>query len=136
MQGIFLISGIKFIFAVVSFYSANDPFIPYLQISYECIVQWGQGKIVGHKKDSSSVQVEHVYDILQDKKQSSTYLPVAADFLPPENEVWGKVIFSQASVIPSVHRGGSASGEGGLPPGNGGLPPAGSASRERSETEQ
>ena len=81
-------------------------------------------------KDSSSVQVEHVYDILQDKKQSSTYLPVAADFLPPVNEVWGKVIFSQASVIPSVQgeagrlasqhdhgshsQGGSASSRGGV----------------------
>ena len=25
--------------------------------------------------------------------------------LPPANEVWGKVMFSRASVIPSVHRG-------------------------------
>ena len=27
--------------------------------------------------------------------------------LPPANEVWGKVILSQASVIPSVHREGA-----------------------------
>ena len=26
-------------------------------------------------------------------------------YLPPGNEVWGKVIFSQACVIPSVHKG-------------------------------
>ena len=29
------------------------------------------------------------------------------DFLPPANEVWGKVIFSQACVKNSVHRGGA-----------------------------
>ena len=27
-------------------------------------------------------------------------------FVPPANEVWGKVIFSQACVIPSIHKGG------------------------------
>ena len=30
--------------------------------------------------------------------------------LPPANEVWGKVIFSKASVKNSVHRGGASSG--------------------------
>ena len=29
----------------------------------------------------------------------------ATNLLSPANEVWGKVIFSQASVIPSVHKG-------------------------------
>ena len=31
---------------------------------------------------------------------------VVASFLPPANELWGKVIFSQACVKNSVHRGG------------------------------
>ena len=30
-------------------------------------------------------------------------------FLPPANEIWGKVIFSEASVSDSVHRGGGES---------------------------
>ena len=37
----------------------------------------------------------------------ASYLPKR--ILPPANDVWGKVIFSQACVIPSVHK-----GEGGL----------------------
>ena len=53
-------------------------------------MQFGQGKIVGHKKDSSSVQVEHVYDILQDKNQSSTYLPVVADFFTARKRSLGQ----------------------------------------------
>ena len=39
------------------------------------------------------------------------------NFLPPANEVWGKVIFSEACVKNSVHRGG-----GGLVPGGGWVP--------------
>ena len=72
-------------------------------------------------------------------KTSGTYWNISTfqdTFLPPINEVWGKVIFSQAYVIPSVHKGvciqgvGSASrgvcilvGGGGLHPG--GLHPGG-----------
>ena len=37
-------------------------------------------------------------------------------FLPPENEVWDKVIFSVACVKNSVHGGGSASVHAGIPP--------------------
>ena len=40
----------------------------------------------------------------------------ASTFLPPGNEVWGKVIFSVACVKNSVHRGGSASVHAGIPP--------------------
>ena len=36
--------------------------------------------------------------------------------LPPENEVWGKVIFSEACVKNSVHGEGSASVRAGIPP--------------------
>ena len=45
-----------------------------------------------------------------------------AFLLPSANEVWGKVIFSQACVIPSVHRGGGV----GFPPctGKGGWLPS------------
>ena len=55
--------------------------------------------------------------------------------LPPGNEVWGKVMFSQASVIPSARKGWLPSihhrshDQGGLHPGGGGMPPGGSASR-------
>ena len=37
-------------------------------------------------------------------------------YLPPANEVWGKVIFSEVCVKNSVHRGGSASVHAGIPP--------------------
>ena len=44
--------------------------------------------------------------------------------LPPANEVWGKVIFSEACVKNSVHRGrGSASVHAGIPPGTRHTPP-------------
>ena len=33
------------------------------------------------------------------------------EYLPPANEAWGKVIFSQACVKNSVHRGGSGPGK-------------------------
>ena len=39
-----------------------------------------------------------------------------SEFLPPANEVWGKVIFSQACVKNSVHKGGAWS-QGGSAPG-------------------
>ena len=45
---------------------------------------------------SVSVQYEHLHIILY------YYKP----FLPPANEVWGKVIFSEACVKNSVHGGG------------------------------
>ena len=48
----------------------------------------------------------------------SILLIVIASWLPPTNEVWGKVIFSVACVKNSVHRevGGSASVHAGIPP--------------------
>ena len=42
-------------------------------------------------------------------KNKCSILSPKKEFLPPANEVWGRVIFSQACVIPSVHK-----GEGGL----------------------
>ena len=45
----------------------------------------------------------------------SIWQPSVANFLPPANEVWGKVIFSQACVKNSVHGGGGGSGPGGVP---------------------
>ena len=43
-------------------------------------------------------------------------LPLDPPLLPPANEVWGKVIFSQACVKNSVHGGRSASLHAGIPP--------------------
>ena len=51
-------------------------------------------------------------NMVQNKKPS---------FLPPANEVWGKVIFSEACVKNSVHKGRSASVHVWIPP----LPPPG-----------
>ena len=44
-------------------------------------------------------------------------------FLSPANEVWGKVIFSEACVKNSVHREGSASVHAGIPPRTSQAPP-------------
>ena len=55
-----------------------------------------------------------------------TYFHTLPHFLPPENEVWGKVIFSQAYINPSVHKGWGVPMGGGLHPGGlhtGGLHP-------------
>ena len=41
---------------------------------------------------------------------------ITKSFLPPANEVWGKVIFLEACVKNSVYRGGSASVHAGIPP--------------------
>ena len=48
----------------------------------------------------------------KDKKTNNTSYPCldAFSLLPPANEVWGKVIFSEACVKNSIHRGG-----GGIP---------------------
>ena len=47
-----------------------------------------------------------------------THKEIQPDLLPPADEVWGKVIFSQACVKNSVHRG--RAGLGGVPgPGRG-----------------
>ena len=46
-------------------------------------------------------------------------------FLPPANEVWGKVIFSEACVKNSVHEGEGVPGPGGRVPGPGGSAPRG-----------
>ena len=52
---------------------------------------------------------------LQVNKQESMSL-VDCEFLPPANEIWGKVIFSVACVKNSVHGGGgSASVHAGIP---------------------
>ena len=58
-------------------------------------------------------------ELLEQPKQlkecsPETVLGIFSDQLPPANEVWGKVIFSEASVKNSVHRGvGGESGPGG-----------------------
>ena len=49
-------------------------------------------------------------ELLEQPKQlkecsPETVLGIFSDQLPPANEVWGKVIFSEASVKNSVHRG-------------------------------
>ena len=51
-------------------------------------------------------------------------------FSPPTNKVWDKVIFSEACVKNSVHRGGSASVHARIPPCQGG-PPAKETPRPR-----
>ena len=59
-------------------------------------------------------------ELLEQPKQlkecsPETVLGIFSDQLPPANEVWGKVIFSEASVKNSVHRGGGGpQGESGL----------------------
>ena len=49
------------------------------------------------------------------------YCIIISVYLPPANEVWGKVIFSEACVKNSVHRGGVPD----PPPGPGRYPPPG-----------
>ena len=46
----------------------------------------------------------------QNEQNERISQPLTLPLLPPANEVWGKVIFSQACIIPSVH-----GGRGGFP---------------------
>ena len=75
-------------------------------------------------------------ELLEQPKQlkecsPETVLGIFSDQLPPANEVWGKVIFSEASVKNSVHRGwGGGVWSGGVPAsrglsGSGGVPARG-----------
>ena len=61
----------------------------------------------------SSLLIVHVLNMtfardhdnyLSEDNNNNTEVFFVILFLPPANKVWGKVIFSQACVIPSVHR--------------------------------
>ena len=105
-------------------------------LNYQVItVVFCRGKCIAWSENCSLNRVFHKLSQLCTfvKNPNSSDIDIDGDtcilktqcFLPRANEVWGKVIFSEACVKNSVHRGGLVPGVGGLVLGGGGSGPGG-----------